>query len=115
MSLLSAQQKTLGKLAFAVKGFAECKTRQTLCRVFLGLRRVPLALDKAPVSRSEASLSRWLCNSVMGNAVVLELDRDGSALVRHGDTTVGGGARSPSWGSSAGILIGSKWLEVVNI
>jgi len=51
-------KKTLGKLAFADTGFAECNTRQTLCRVFFGLHRVPPALGKPPVSSSFLMQSR---------------------------------------------------------
>jgi len=57
-SLPSVRQKTLGKLAFADTGFAECNTRQTLCRVFLGHCRVPPALGKPPVSGSFLMQSR---------------------------------------------------------
>jgi hypothetical protein len=59
--LPSAREKVLGKEVFADalfaepslpsvtlgKAFAECYTRQSLCRVFLRLRRVLQALDKA--------------------------------------------------------------------
>jgi hypothetical protein len=65
-SLLSAREKAPGKEGFADalfaepslpsatfgKAFAECDTRQSLCRVFLRLCRVLRALGKAPVSGS---------------------------------------------------------------
>ena len=50
-SLSSVRQKTLGKLAFADNQFTKCNTRP-VCRVFLWLRRVPLALGKTPESGS---------------------------------------------------------------
>ena len=60
-ALPSARQKTLGKVCLPSKicrvSFAECYTRQTLCRVFFRLCRVPLALGKPPDSRS-ASFNR---------------------------------------------------------
>ena len=36
--------------------YVECYTRQSICRVFFGLCRVPLALGKTTVSRSEYPL-----------------------------------------------------------
>jgi hypothetical protein len=65
--LPSAREKALGKEGFADalfaepslpsvtldKAFAECNTRQRLCRVFLRLRRVLQALGKAIDSGSE--------------------------------------------------------------
>jgi hypothetical protein len=66
-SLPSAREKVLGKEGFADalftepslpsvtlgKAFAECDTRQSLCRVFLRLCRVLWALGKALVSGSD--------------------------------------------------------------
>jgi hypothetical protein len=66
-SLPSAREKALGKEGFADalfakpslpsatlgKAFAECHTRQSLCRVFLRLRRVLQALGKAIDSGSD--------------------------------------------------------------
>jgi hypothetical protein len=44
--LPSAREKVLGKEVFADALFAECYTRQSLCRVFLRLRRVLPALGE---------------------------------------------------------------------
>ena len=55
-SLPSVRQKTLGNVCLPIKihrvSFAECDTRQTLCRVFFRFYRVPGALGKSPDSRS---------------------------------------------------------------
>jgi hypothetical protein len=70
-SLPSAREKVLDKEGFTDalfaepslpsvtlgKSFAECHTRQSLCRVFLSLRRLFRALDKGPVSGSDAAAS----------------------------------------------------------
>jgi len=53
--------------------YAECNTRQSICRVFLGVCRVPLTLGKSTVSRSvcygvlknmfnlkKAALPKWM-------------------------------------------------------
>ena len=61
-SLPSARQKTLGKVYLTIKihrvSFAECDTRQTLCRVFFRLCRVLVALGKCPDSHSAGSKAR---------------------------------------------------------
>ena len=46
------RQRRLCRLIFYRVVFAECNTRQSLCRVQIGLCRVPLALGKATDSRS---------------------------------------------------------------
>ena len=61
-SLPSARQKNTRQISVCRQNvyrvsFAECNTRQTLCRVFLGFRRVPMALGKVPESGSASSLS----------------------------------------------------------
>jgi hypothetical protein len=56
-SLPSAREKVLDKEVFADALFAECYTRQSLCRVFLRLRRVLQALDEA-IDSGSASAKR---------------------------------------------------------
>jgi hypothetical protein len=52
-SLSSARQKVLGKEAVADVQFAECYTRQSVCKVFSRFCRVPKALGIGAVSGSE--------------------------------------------------------------
>ena len=52
------RQRRLCRLFFCRVLFAECSTRQSLCRVQIGLCRVPLALGKFTESGSDTSIPR---------------------------------------------------------
>ena len=54
----STRQRLFCRLILCRVPFAECGTRQSLCRVYFGLYRVPTALGKAPVS-SRHILKQW--------------------------------------------------------
>ena len=49
--------------------YAECNTRQSICRVFLGLCRVPLTLGKTTVSRSDGLVSHFVSLFVEGKLI----------------------------------------------
>ena len=50
---ISTRQRGLCRSTVYRAPFAECNTRQTICRVYIGLCRVPEALGKEAVSSSE--------------------------------------------------------------
>jgi hypothetical protein len=58
----STRQRRLCRCTVCRAFFAECDTRQSLCRVFLGLCRVLRALGKAPVSGSGELTSKMVCS-----------------------------------------------------
>ena len=57
------RQRRLCRLFFCRVLFAECSTRQSLCRVQIGLCRVPLALGKFTESGSDMTFISHLCQT----------------------------------------------------
>jgi hypothetical protein len=83
--LPSAREKALDKecfadALFAEPFFAECHTRQSLCRVFLRLRRVLRSLGKAIDSGSEA---KAIFNSLHITVLIFELHYINNAHLVH--------------------------------